>query len=191
MRNILCCSLTSALALAAVTDRANAEAAKPALIRITSGTCLNSPMGFTARLEPSNAGVAWTMSFNATGTADADGNVTEIGRSVDTASFGVGPRMHSPGANAYNVNFTSTVKENSDGSYTITTGALHGTFTEGPHAGQTFTATPGLMFKRWAGPSGTLIETTAGPPVVQTVVLANGVRFARICTMNVVASAPR
>lgn len=60
----------------------------------TLGTCLASPEGFNSKLEPVNSGVAWTTTFNAVGTADANGNVTELGQSVDSASFGVGPRMH-------------------------------------------------------------------------------------------------
>jgi hypothetical protein len=170
------------LTIAAAALPTSAAEAPPTLAYATSGSCLNSPMGFSAKLEPGNAGVAWAMSFNAIGTADADGNVTEVGRSVDTASFGAGPRMHAPGANAYRVTFTATAKENSDGSYTVVTGTLRGTFTEGPYAGQSFTASPGLTFKRWAGRNGASVEVTTGPPVVQTLSLANGVSFARICT---------
>jgi len=174
------------IAVAAVPT--NAAAPPPTLVYATSGNCLNSPMGFTAKLEPGNVGVAWTTSFNAVGTTDVGGNVTEVGESVDTASFGDGPRMHAPGANAYRVAFAATAKENPDGSYTVVTGTLRGTFT---HAGQSFTASPGLTFKRWVGQNGASVEVAAGPPVIQTLSLANGVSFARICTVTTVIAVPR
>jgi len=186
MRRAFCCCVPMVLIIAAAAVPTDAAEAPPTLVYATLGSYLNSPMGFTAKLEPGNAGVAWTMSFNAIGTADADGNVTEVGRSVYTASFGAGPRMHAPGANAYRVSFAATAKENTDGSYAVVTGTLRGTFTEGSHAGQSFTVSPGLTFKRWAGQNGASVEVTAGPPVIQTLSLANGVSFARICTATTV-----
>ena len=99
-----------------------------------SGTCLESPEGFNSKLEPVNSGVAWTTTFNAAGTADANGNVTEFGQSVDSASFGVGPRMHMPAADAYEDTFSFTVTEpDGDGNVTLHVGALSGTFTAGPN----------------------------------------------------------
>jgi hypothetical protein len=89
----------------------------------------------TADLEPANSGTAWTTTFNAIGSADAKGNVTEFGQSVDSASFGFEPRMDVPGANAHKGTFTS-----------IVTGTLIGTFTEGA--------------QRWAN-----IHSCSRPPV--------------------------
>jgi hypothetical protein len=143
MSRAYCSCLPILLALAAVAVPAGARAPLPAHFYTASGSCLNSPEGFNSKLEPVNSGVAWTTTFNAVGGVDADGNVAEVGQSVDTASFGVGPRMHAPAANAYKGEFTSTVTANSDGSYTVVVGKLSGRFTDGPYAGQTFTATQG------------------------------------------------
>ncbi len=178
------------LASAAIAVPASAGAPQPALTYATSGACLNSPSGFNSNFQPANSGTAWTMTFNAVGSADANGNVTEVGQSVDSASFGVGPRMHMPGANAYKDTFTSTAKPNSDGSYSIVTGTLSGAFTDGPYAGRTFTAAPGLLLKQWPGQNGVSVQATIGAPVVQTFSLSGGTSFQRICTVRAVVTPP-
>jgi hypothetical protein len=182
-----------ALMICALLAMAGAAAAQPAqqparhaLAYVSSGTCLNSPMGFNAKLQPVNAGIAWTMAFSAVGSVDENGNVTEAGQSVDTASFGVGPRMHTPETNGYTATFSSTVKTNSDGSRTLESGPLNGTFTDGPNAGQSFTVSPGLTLAQWPGEHGLSIAATGGKPVVQTLLFANGTRFQRICTVTTV-----
>jgi hypothetical protein len=75
---------------------ASAEEGKTVFGYSSSGSCIASPLGFTSKLEPTNPGLSWRITFNAVGSADADGKVTEAGQSVDSASFGAGPRMHSP-----------------------------------------------------------------------------------------------
>ena len=189
MRRALYCTLIL-IASAAIAVRADPRALT--LTYATSGTCVNSPEGFNSKLEPTNPGTAWMTTFNAAGSADANGNVTEVGQSVDTASFGAGPRMHSPAANAYRGTFTSRAEPNSDGSYSIATGVLSGAFTDGPYAGQTFTAAPGLPLKQSPGQNGVSIQTTTGAPVIQTFSLSNGIRFQRICIVRaVVTSSPK
>jgi hypothetical protein len=167
-----------------VTVPAHAQEAPPALVYAASGSCLNSPEGFNSKFEPANSGVAWTTTFNAIGSIDASGNVVEVGQSVDTASFGVGPRMHAPAASSYKVEFTSTVSSNSDGSYASVTGILRGSFTDGPLAGKTFTAAPGVVSKRWAGKNGVSMQVTAGSPIIQKFSVSNGVSYQRICTVR-------
>ena len=180
------------LTSAVIAARADPRAPQPALTFGTSGTCVNSPEGFNSKLEPTNPGTTWTTTFNAVGSADANGNVTEVGQSVDTASFGAGPRMHMPGASAYKATFTSKAEPNSDGSYNILTGPLSGEFTDGPYAGQTFSAAPGLPLKQSPGQNGVSVQTTTGAPVIQTFSLSKGIRFQRICTVRVVVtSAPQ
>lgn len=190
MRNAFCSCLSILVAIVAVGDPAGAQAPLPARVYATSGSCLNSPEGFNSKLEPVNSGVAWTITFNAVGSIDASGNVTEVGQSMDTASFGVGPRMHAPAANAYKDEFTSTVTANSDGSYTIATEKLSGRFIDGPYAGQTFTAAPGFLFKQWPGQNGVSVQATTGTPVVQVFSLSNGISFQRICTVRTVVTSP-
>ena len=180
------------LASTAIAVRADPRAPQQALTHATSGTCVNSPEGFNSKLEPTNPGTTWMTTFNAVGSADANGNVTEVGQSVDTASFGAGPRMHMPGAHTYKATFTSKAEPNSDGGYNIVTGTLSGEFTDGPYAGQTFTAAPGLPFKQLPGQSGMSVQTTAGAPVIQKFSLSNGASFQRICTVRaLVTSAPQ
>ncbi len=109
---------------------------------------------------------------------------------MDTASFGVGPRMHAPAASAYKVEFTSTVTENSDGSHTVVLGTLSGRFTDGPYAGQTFTAAPGGLLKQWQGQNGVFLQATAGAPAIQVLSLSNGISFQRICTVRTEVASP-
>jgi hypothetical protein len=174
----------------AIAPPAGAGAPQSTLTLATSGTCINSPSGFNSNLEPANSGTAWTTTFNAIGSADANGNITEVGESVDSASFGVGPRMHMPGANAYKDTFTATAKPNSDGSYSIVTGTMSGAFTDGPDAGRTFTASPGLPFKQWPGQNGVSVRASTGAPVIQTLLLSNGISFQRICTVRTLVTSP-
>ena len=68
-----------------------------------SGACLASPEGFNSKLEPNNSGVAWTTIFTSSGSANSHGNATEVGQGINSASFGVGPRMHMPAAYAYRI----------------------------------------------------------------------------------------
>jgi hypothetical protein len=190
MRRAFCFRVLILLASAAIAVPAGAGAQQPAHTYATSGTCLNSPGGFNSNLEPANSGTAWTTTFNAVGSADVNGNVTEVGQSVDSASFGVGPRMHMPGASAYKDTFTSTAKPNSDGSYGIVTGTMSGAFTDGPDAGQTFTAAPGLPFKQWPGQNGVSVQANTGAPVIQTFSLSKGRSFQRICTVRTLVTSP-
>ncbi len=188
MRRAFCSCLPILLVVAVP---AGAQEPLPAVIYAASGSCLNSPEGFNSKFEPANSGVAWTTIFNEIGSIDASGNVVEVGQSVDTASFGVGPRMHAPAGSSYKVEFTSTVTANSDGSYASVTGTLRGSFTDGPYAGQTFTAAPGVVSKRWIGQNGVSVQVTAGSPVIQKVSLSNGISYQRICTVRTsVTAAP-
>ncbi len=123
---------------------------------------------------------------------DANGSVTEVGQSVDAASFGAGPRMHLPAAHAFKATFTSKTEPNSDGSYSVVTGPLSGAFTDRPYAGKTFSAAPGLSLKQLPDQNGVSVWTTARAPVVQTFSLSNGIRFQRICIVRaVVTSSPQ
>jgi hypothetical protein len=186
MRSAFFSSLAVLFAIMAVSHPAGAQAPLAAFAYASSGSCLNSPEGFNSKLEPVNSGVAWTMAFNAEGSVDASGNGTEVGQSVDTASFGVGPRMHAPAANAYQAEFSATVTANSDGSHTIAMGKLSGRFTNGPYSGETFMVAPGALFKQSPAETGVSVLTTIGPLVVQTFSLSKGTKFQRICTVRTV-----
>ena len=177
------------LVLLAIMGLANpAGAGMPTLAYTASGVCLNSPDGFNSKLEPINSGVTWTVTFNAVGSVDADGNVAEVGQSVDTASFGVGPRMHAPAANVYKDTFTSTVTgPNDDGSSTFQVKMLSGTFTAGPNVGLSFKVSA-FELKGWIGNSGTSAYGNTGSPVIQTFSMSNGTSFKRICALSVSTS---
>jgi len=180
MRSSFSSSILISLGIALLADPP--DAAARALTFISSGSCLASPFGFDSKLQPVNSGVAWRITFNTVGSADPDGNVTEVGQSVDSASFGVGPRMHVPAANAFRETFKSTVTgPNEDGSFTLLVGTLSGTFTAGPHAGLNFTMS-GFELKKWSGNSGISLYGGSGSPVIQTVELSDGTHFQRICT---------
>src|SRR5579859_6754685 len=116
---------------------ASAEGGKTAAFGYSSsGSCIASSLGFTSKLEPINPGVSWRTTFNAVGSADTDGTVTEAGQSVDSASFGAGPRMHPPGAHAHRDTFKAVLTgPNSDGSTSFQLGMASGAFTAGPTAG--------------------------------------------------------
>ncbi len=166
------------LATAAVTKPASAGT--PMLAYTSSGACVASPTGFDSKLQPVNSGVAWRTTFNAVGRADANGSVTEEGQSVDSASFGVGPRMHVPAANAYKDTFVSTIAgPNEDGSFIFRAGTLSGTLTAGPKVGLTFMIS-GFGLKGWKGENGLSVYGSGGPPVIQTVSFSNGANFQRI-----------
>ncbi len=103
--------------------RLDADAKTPTIVYSSSGSCIASPFGFTAKLQPVNSGVSWRTTFNVVGSGDENGNVREVGQSVDSASFGVGPRMHMPAANAYTATYVSSVTgPNEDGSFTLRVG---------------------------------------------------------------------
>jgi hypothetical protein len=160
-----------------------ADAKRPAFAYSSSGSCIASVLGFTSKLEPINAGVSWRITFNAVGSAGETGAVTEAGQSVDSASFGAGPRMHSPAANAYKDTFTSAViGPNADGSSTLRIGMMSGTFTAGPHAGERFMISD-FELTGWVSTNGLGIFGSSETPIIQTVSLSNGNKYQRVCTM--------
>jgi len=188
MKGVLCSCVLTLFAVIGFTDTADAK--MPASAYATSGTCLNSPEGFNSKLEPVNPGVAWTTTFNAVGSGDANGSVTEVGQSIDTASFGAGPRMHPPGANAYKDTFTSTVTGPSDdGGFTLRVRMLSGTFTAGPNAGLSFKISD-FELKGWSGSNGISIYENSGSTAIQTVSLSKGTSFQRICAVLAVSTSP-
>ena len=167
-----------------------ANANTPAFSYRSSGTCLASPSGFNSKLEPVNSGVAWTTTFASTGSVDDHGAATEAGQAVDTASFGVGPRMHTPAAHAYDDRLTVTITESGDdGSTTLRAGAISGTFTAGPYAGRSFSLS-GFELKKAIGDHGSDVYGSATSPVVQTLSLADGVKIERVCVLTV-STSPR
>lgn len=154
----------------------------------SSGTCLASPEGFNAKLEPKNTGVAWTSTFTSMGTVDDHGAATEAGQAVDTASFGVGPRMHAPAVHAYDATFTVAITEpGNDGGVTLQVGTISGTFTAGPYAGRSFNVS-GFELKKAIRDHGVDVYGGATSPAVQTLSLAGGAKFERICAVTVLTS---
>ena len=104
-----------------------------------SGSCLASPEGFNSKLEPNNSGVAWTTTFTFSGSSDSRGNATEFGQAINSASFGVGPRMHKPAAYAYQISFSSSFRfVDEDKSDRFYIGSASGKFVTGPNAGIAF-----------------------------------------------------
>ena len=181
--------LLMSIGIAILAGRAGAET--PTLAYASSGSCIASPNGFDSKLQPVNSGVAWRTTFNAVGSTDANGNVTEVGQSVDSASFGVGPRMHVPAANAYEDTFIPAITgPNGDHSFTLRADALTGAFTAGPNFGATFKMS-GFNLKGWIGENGLGVYGSSGSPVIQTVSLSNGSKFQRICTMLIVSTTSR
>jgi len=182
MKFALCAGLLSAALSAAFADPVKAQMTD--FTYHSSGTCLASPEGFNAKLEPANSGVAWTTTFTGNGTVGAHGAATEISQAVDTASFGVGPRMHVPGAHAYEITFTATVgKSEKDGSLTLRAGVANGTFTAGPYAGRSLSVSAFQLTRNAVGNS---VETygSVGSPVRQTISLGGGGQFERICVLT-------
>ena len=191
MRVVFCSRLMMALAvIPALADPISANANTPAFSFRSSGTCLASPAGFNAKLEPINSGIAWTTTFAGAGSVDDQGAATEAGQAVDTASFGAGPRMHSPAAHAYEDRFSVVIADPGDDSgVTLRAGMMSGTFTAGPYAGRSFSLS-GFELKKVIGDHGFDVYGSAASPVVQTVSLADGVKFERICVLTV-STSPR
>jgi hypothetical protein len=145
-----------------------------------SGACLASPEGFNSKLEPNNSGVAWTTTFTFSGNSDSHGNATEFGQAIDSASFGVGPRMHKPAAYAYQFSFSSSFRfVDEDKSDRFYIGSASGKFVTGPNAGIAFKVSDIELGKGSFG-SGFTVYGSAGSPLIQTVSLGNGVKFQRI-----------
>ena len=168
--------LTSALA-----DRINTQSIEFAYR--SSGTCMASPEGFNSKVEPINSGVAWITTFASVGRVDGHGAGTEIGQAVDTASFGVGPRMHMPGASVYEVSFTATISRTETGGVVFRANEASGTFTAGPYAGRTLSLS-GFQLKRTAAENAAQTFGSVDSPVVQAVSLGGGAKFERICVMT-------
>ncbi len=188
MKNALRSGLLASFAVASIAD--SAEANPPTIVYSSSGSCIASPRGFTEKLQPVNSGVTWRTTFNVVGSGDENGNVREVGQSVDSASFGVGPRMHMPGANAYTDTYVSSVTgPNEDGSFTLHSGTQRGTFTAGPNAGLNFTIS-GFELRGWIGASNFGVYGSSGLPVVQAFTLSDGTKYQRICTTLSVSTAP-
>jgi len=168
---------------------ARAENVKPpAFAYSSSGSCIASALGFNSRLEPINTGVAWRITFNAVGSADANGKAAESGQSVDSGSFGVGPRMHAPGASAYKDTFAIAVtRPNADGSSTLHLGIVSGIFAAGPDVGRRFTISD-FELKGWAGANGVSFYGSGEQPILQTVSISNGTKYQRVCTMLMIST---
>ena len=183
MRTLFVPCLLAALVLPARADPPDARPAASAFTYSASGTCLVSPEGFNGRLEPSYSGVAWTTSLAASGSVDDHGKATETGQSVDTASFGVGPRMHAPAAHAYEGTFNLAIddKDKDDGA-TFRAGEIKGTFSAGTFAGKGFSIS-GFELKRSARHPGFDMYGTS--PVKQTVSIDGAAKFERVCVLTV------
>ena len=192
MRAIFSSRLLMVLAvLPALADPISADTNTPAFTYRSSGTCLASPAGFNSKLEPVNSGVAWTMTFASTGSVDDQGAATEVGQAVDTASFGVGPRMHTPAAHAYNDRLTVTItRSGDDSSATFHAGMISGTFTAGPYAGRSFSLS-GFELRNAAGDQGSDVYGSRTSPVSQTLSVADGIKFERVCVLTVTTSPRR
>ena len=190
MRDIVYPCVMVVLIGAGMTSPADAQVAPPTLLYITSGNCLNSPLGFNSNLEPVYAGTAWTSTFTAEGGTDTHGVVTEIGQSLDGASLGVGPRMHNAAVERIQNHFQPDGRFQPRWHVHGRGGRTHWDFTGGPYAGKSFTASPGLVFKRWPPQNGVSIEASVGQPVIQTLLLSDGTKFQRICTATGVVTSP-
>ena len=193
MRTIFVCCLLAGFALPALAETPDAKASdtKPAASAFTysaSGTCLVSPEGFNNKLEPSYSGVAWTTSLATSGSVDDHGKATETGQAVDTASFGVGPRMHAPAAHAYDDTFSVEIDDkdhdnkDSDKGATFLAGEIKGTFSAGTFTGKGFSIS-GFELKRFARHAGFDMYGTS--PVKQTVSIDGGTKFERVCILTV------
>ncbi len=182
--------LMTLVVIPALADPISANTNTPAFTYRSSGTCLASPAGFNSKLEPVNSGVAWTMTFASTGSVDDHGAATEVGQAVDTASFGVGPRMHTPAAHAYDDRLSVTITQSGDdSSATFHAGMISGTFTAGPYAGRSFSLS-GFELKKAAGDHGFDVYGSTTSPVLQTLSLADGIKFERVCVLTV-STSPR
>ena len=191
MRTVFCSFLLMALAaVPALAEPIGANTNTPPFIYRSSGTCLASPAGFSPKLEPINSGVSWTTTFTSMGSVDDHGAATEVGQAVDTASFGVGPRMHTPAAHVYDDTFTVTITDpGNDSGLTFHAGMASGTFTAGPYAGRSFSLS-GFELKKAIRDHGVDVYGSATSPVVQTLTLTGGIKFERICLLTV-STSPR
>ncbi len=191
MRAVSSRLLVTLLVIPALADPVSADTNAPAFAYRSSGTCLASPAGFNSKLEPVNSGVAWTMTFASTGNVDDQGAATEVGQAVDTASFGVGPRMHTPAAHAYDDRLGVTItRSGDDSSATFHAGMISGTFTAGPYAGRSFSLS-GFELRKATGDHGFDVYGSASSPVLQTLTVADGIKFERICVLTVTTSPRR
>ena len=188
-RSVYCLCLLISLGTAAPAYWVSAD--ESSFAYTASGTCLASPEGFKSNLEPINSGVAWTTMFNSAGSADASGEVREVGQSVDTASFGVGPRMHTPAVHAYKDTFSSNVTgPDEDRNLIFHVRSLHGIFTAGPFNGVTF-AISDFELKRGISDTAIAVYQSVGSSVFQKVSLGNGIEFKRACVLTMSISARR
>jgi hypothetical protein len=71
------------------------------------------------------------------------------------------------------------------GSSSLQLGMASGAFIAGPNAGLRFTISS-FELKGWSGTNGDKTYGSSESPVIQTVSLADGTKFQRICTMLVV-----
>ena len=189
MRIVSCSCLMITLIGPALAAPPNANLNVPTFTFSASGTCLASPMGFNSKLEPVNSGVAWTTSFTSTANVDDHGAAAEVGQAVDTASFGVGPRMHSPAAHAYTANFNVSISEPADdGGVTLHAGTASGTFTAGPYAGQSFSLSGFELRKKTVRNDGVEVFGGAASPIAQTLSLVGGGKFERLCILTILTS---
>jgi len=98
--------------------------------------------------------------------------------------------MHVPAANAYRATFSSTLAgPNEDGSFTLHVGTATGTFTAGPYADLTFTAS-GFKLMKWTGSNGLSVYGTSGAPAIQSLSFSNSTKFDRICTGMTISLTP-
>jgi hypothetical protein len=186
MRGVFGCCLL--LTLVAPALAAPSDASVSRFTYSTSGTCLISPEGFNSKLEPVNSGITWTTSFTSSTSVDDRGEATEVGQAVDTASFGVGPRMHAPAVHAYKATFNAFIsKPADDGGVVFHTGMANGSFTAGPHAGESFSLS-GFELKKSVRYDRVEVYGGAGSPIEQTLSLNGGKKFQRVCILTILMS---
>ena len=103
--------------------------------------------------------------------------MTEAGQSVDSASFGAGPRTHAPAMHAYKDTFVAALSEpNADGGSNFHLAMANGVFTAGPSAGLRFTISE-FELKGWSGTNGIKTYGSSETPVIQTVTSPMAKRF--------------
>jgi hypothetical protein len=183
MKTVFVSCLLAALAGSALAEPADIKSTASPFTYSATGTCLASPQGFNANLEPVYTGLAWTTTFTSDGSVDEHGAASEAGQSIDSPSFGVGPRMHAPAAHAYKSTFSVAVSDSQDNGATFRAGAATGTFTAGPTAGKNF-GISSFELKRLARHDGTDVYGGASP-VIQTVTMTDGAKFERVCVLTV------
>ena len=74
---------------------------------------------------------------------------------------------------------------NADGSSSFQLAMTRGVFVAGPNAGLGFTIS-NFVLRGWSGSDGVKTYGSSASPVIQTVSLAEGTKFQRICTMLIV-----